>query len=168
PGARGLLFLPYLNGERTPHADANARGVLFGLSGAHTRGDVVRAILEGVTFSLRDSVEIFRELGQPAAQIRVIGGGAKSPLWRQIQADVFGAEVLTLAIDEGPAFGAALLAGVGAGWFAGAAEAAEALVKIGGGCAPDPGDQGAYEAAYQRYRALYPALKPSFDRLAAQ
>ncbi|HET7560650.1 MAG TPA: xylulokinase, partial [Limnochordia bacterium] len=136
-GARGLLFLPYLNGERTPHADANARGVLFGLSGAHTRGDVVRSILEGVTFSLRDSVEIFRELNQPAAQIRVIGGGAKSPLWRQIQADVFGAEVLTLAIDEGPAFGAALLAGVGAGWFAGAAEAAEALVKIGGGCAPD-------------------------------
>ncbi|MFS8572117.1 MAG: xylulokinase [Clostridia bacterium] len=165
PGSRGLFFLPYLNGERTPHADANARAVFFGLSGAHTRADMVRAVFEGVTFSLRDSVEIMRELGREVTEIRAIGGGAKSPFWRQIQADVFGADVLTLEIDEGPAFGAALLAMVGAGRYKTVVEAADATVRTKDRTTPS-GDRSRYEEAYAFYRSLYPAFKERYDALA--
>lgn len=164
-GSRGLFFLPYLNGERTPHADANARAVFFGLSGAHTRSDMVRSVLEGVTFSLRDSVEIMRELGRNVSEIRAIGGGAKSPLWRQIQADVFGADVLTLEIDEGPAFGAALLAMVGVGRYASVTEAADRAVRTKERTKPSA-DRDVYEKAYAFYRSLYPAMKERFAALA--
>lgn len=165
-GSRGLIFLPYLNGERTPHADADARAVFFGLSGAHTRADMVRSIMEGVTFSLRDSVEIMREMGQEIKEIRAIGGGAKSPLWRQIQADVFGADVLTLEIDEGPAFGAALLAMVGEGRYSTVAEAADATVRTAARTNPS-GNTDTYDQAYEMYRSLYPALKERYKALAA-
>lgn len=162
PGSRGVVFLPYLNGERTPHADANARGVFFGLSGAHHRADVVRSIMEGVTFGLRDSVEIMRAMGLTIKQLRAIGGGAKSPLWRQMQADIFQAEVATLEVDEGPAFGAALLAGVGAGLFSSVQEAADATVKVGEITEPIPGHKARYEDNYAVFRNLYPALRDSF------
>jgi len=165
PASRGLFFLPYLNGERTPHADANARAVFFGLSGAHTRADMVRSVFEGVTFSLRDSVEIMRELGREVTEIRAIGGGAKSPFWRQIQADVFGADVLTLEIDEGPAFGAALLAMVGAGRFGSVAEAADTTVRTKERTSPGAA-RTRYEEAYAFYRSLYPAFKERYAALA--
>lgn len=163
-GSRGLFFLPYLNGERTPHADADARGVFFGLSGAHTRADMIRSVFEGVTFSLRDSVEIMRELGREVSEIRAIGGGAKSPFWRQIQADVFGADVLTLEIDEGPAFGAALLAMVGAGRYKSVVEAADATVRIKDRTSPSENVE-TYNKSYEFYRSLYPAFKERFAAL---
>jgi xylulokinase len=166
PGSRGVVFLPYLNGERTPHADANARGVFFGLSGAHHRADVVRSIMEGVTFGLRDSVEIMRAMGLHIAQVRAIGGGAKSALWRQMQADIFQAEVATLAVDEGPAFGAALLAAVGAGVFSTVEEASEVTVQIGDTTVPDPDNRQRYDDIYGVYRQLYPALRDSFAAVA--
>jgi xylulokinase len=116
-GCEGLTFLPYLNGEKTPHSDENARGVFFGLSYRHTIHDICRSIMEGVTFALRDTIEICRELGQPVSEIRANGGGAKSPLWRQIQADIYKANVVTMNIEEGPAAGAAIMAAVGAGYL---------------------------------------------------
>ena len=122
-GSRGLIWLPYLQGERTPHLDPNARGVLFGLTTAHGRGDVVRAVLEGVAFSLRDGLEIIRELGLPARRVKIAGGGARSPLWRQIVADVLGLPISLEPEDRGPAFGAALLAGVAVGVYASVEEA---------------------------------------------
>ncbi|MGI6611177.1 MAG: xylulokinase [Limnochordia bacterium] len=162
PGSRGLVFLPYLNGERTPHADADARGVLFGLSSAHTRGDVIRAIMEGVTFGLRDSVEIMRDMGLSFDRLRVLGGGARSPLWVQMQADVFQTTVERLQVDEGPAYGAALLAGVGADLFASVAEAAESTVRVGDVLEPNPANKGRYDDMFGLYRALYPALREGY------
>ena len=166
PGAEGLLFLPYLTGERTPHGDANARGVLCGLSPRHTKGHIVRAILEGVVFALRDSLEIIKELGTTVDEIRAIGGGAKSRLWSQIQADVMNVKIATLNVDEGPAFGAALLAGVAAGVHASVAEAAEASITTTAIITPNPEAVAVYEAYYREYRALYPVLRDSFARMA--
>ena len=130
PGSEGLFFLPYLSGERTPHADPDARGCFIGLTLAHTRAHMVRSILEGVTYSMRESLEIFRELGVPVRQIRASGGGSRSPLWRQIQADVFGQKVVTINSVEGPAYGVALLAAVGAGAFKNIQEACSATISI--------------------------------------
>ena len=127
-GAEGLQFLPYLAGERTPHADPLARGAFVGLTLKHTRGHMVRAVLEGVTLALRDSLDIMQELGVPVQQVRATGGGAKSPFWRQLQADVFGKRVYAMAADEGPAFGVALLAAVGCGEFKNIAEACSATI----------------------------------------
>ena len=110
PGSNGLFFLPYLSGERTPHADPDARGSFIGLTLSHERGHMVRAIMEGVTYSMRDSLAIFEGLDVPIKQIRASGGGARSPLWRQIQADAFGRKVVTINSEEGPAYGVALLA----------------------------------------------------------
>ena len=107
PGSEGLIFLPYLSGERTPHADPDARACFIGLTLAHTRGHMVRAIMEGVSYAMRDSLAIIQELGVPVRQIRASGGGSKSPLWRQIQADVFGQKVVTINAEEGPAYGVA-------------------------------------------------------------
>ncbi len=115
PGSDGLLWTPYLMGERTPHLDGSARGALVGLTASHTRGHIVRAILEGVAFSLRDTFTLFQEMNVPVSSIRLGGGGARSPLWRQIQADVYGHSVELVAAEEGAAYGAALLAAVGAG-----------------------------------------------------
>ncbi|HBO44734.1 MAG TPA: xylulokinase, partial [Planctomycetaceae bacterium] len=129
-GSDGLFFLPYLSGERTPHADPDARGCFVGLTLAHARAHLVRAILEGVTYSLADSLAIFDELGVPIRQIRASGGGGRSTLWRQIQADVFGREVVTINTDEGAAFGVALLAAVGAGEFKSVEEACRATIRV--------------------------------------
>lgn len=165
PGSEGLLFLPYLTGERTPHADANARGVFVGISPRHTKGHLIRAVLEGVVFALRDSLEIIRGMGTDVPEIRAIGGGAKSSLWRQIQADVLNVPIATLNIDEGPAFGAALLAGVAAGVYPSVTEAAESSISIVGVTEPNPAAAKVYEEYYQAYRALYPALKGEFARI---
>src|SRR5690349_20042488 len=129
-GSEGAIWAPYLMGERTPHLDPNARGALVGLTASHTRAHVIRAILEGVAFSLRDTLTIFKEIGVPIEKIRLGGGGARSSLWRQIQADVYGQPVEVLAAEEGGAYGAALLAGVGSGEWSSVDEACEAAVKV--------------------------------------
>jgi xylulokinase len=166
PGSDGLLFLPYLMGERTPHLDPEARGTWFGLTAAHTRGHLIRSILEGVAFSLRDSLEIFRELKIPVEQIRASGGGSRSPLWRQIQADIYGKEIVTLEESEGSAFGAALLSGVGGKVYGSVEESAEAAIHVREHVAPDPGRAAVYEHFYQVYRHLYPATRDLAHRLA--
>jgi xylulokinase len=159
PGAEGLLFTPYLTGERTPHLDPLARAAFVGLTARHGLGHMARAVMEGVVFSLRDGLEIMRGLEVPAGEIRATGGGAKSPLWLQLQADISGAEVATLAAEEGPAYGAALLAGVGAGAFADVADAVSRCVRVAGLTAPDPANAATYDEAYAAYRQVYPALK---------
>jgi xylulokinase len=161
------MFLPYLMGERTPHLDANARGVLFGLTGRHTRADVLRAVLEGVAYSLRDSFMIFDEMQVAVTQVRASGGGGRSPLWRQIQADVFGKEICTVAADEGAAFGAALMAAVGAGGFSSVEEACAQSIRLTNHTQPNAENVRRYAAYYEVYRSLYGALKPSFDRVTA-
>ncbi|GIX06430.1 MAG: xylulokinase [Candidatus Poribacteria bacterium] len=162
-GSEGLIFLPYLTGERTPHADANARAVYFGLTLRHNKDAIVRATMEGITYGMRDSLEIIRELGVQVHAITATGGGARSSLWRQIQADVYNVPVRTISQEEGPAFGAAILAGVGAGVFESCEAAADALVHYSSETRPDPERVAIYDAYYQVYRALYPALKPQFD-----
>jgi xylulokinase len=167
PGAEGLLFLPYLSGERTPHLDPLARGAFVGLTARHGAAHMIRAVMEGVVFSLRDGLEIMRELGLPLGEVRATGGGGRSPLWRQMQADIYGAAVSTLAAEEGPAYGAALLAGVGAGVFADVGAAVERCVTVSGSTQPDPAAQARYEQIYAIYRELYGALKDDMHRLAA-
>ena len=166
PGADGLLFLPYLSGERSPHPDPLARGAFVGLTIGHDRRHLTRAVLEGVAFGLRDGLDQMLAAGLPVpSQIRASGGGTASPLWRQILADVLGAEIATVRTTQGAAFGAALLATVGAGWYATTQEAAAALVTAT--VAATPGrDAERYAAAHQVYRELYPALRPTFPKLA--
>jgi xylulokinase len=159
PGAEGLLFAPYLAGERTPHADPDARGAFAGLGLRHDRGALARAVLEGVAFGLRDSLELLRGLGVDPTVGRVSGGGARSELWLRVVASVLGLPLERTAVEEGSAFGAALLGGVAAGVFGSAAEAVAACVRAGETVAPEPGWSEAYEEAYARYRLLYPALK---------
>jgi xylulokinase len=160
-GVEGLLFQPYLAGERTPHADPNARGAFVGLSLRHDRGALVRAVLEGVAYGLRDSLELVRELGVHAEVGRVSGGGARSSLWLRIVASVLGLPLeRTAASEEGAAFGAALLAGVASGAFADAAEAVAACVHVTDRIEPEPAWQGTYDDGYVRFRELYPALRP--------
>jgi xylulokinase len=167
PGCEGLIFLPYLMGERTPHLDPNARGVLFGLTGRHTRADVIRAVLEGVAYSLKDSFEIFNEMGVPVTQVRASGGGGRSVLWRQIQADIFGTEICTVAADEGAAFGAALMAAVGTGGFSSVEQACSTSISLTNFTQPIPTNRNRYQEYYGIYRSLYLALKPSFDKVTA-
>jgi xylulokinase len=159
PGSGGVLWAPYLMGERTPHLDPDARAALLGLAADHTRAHVVRAILEGVAFSLKDTLTIFRELGIPVKAIRLGGGGARSSLWRQIQADVYGQVVETVQAEEGAAYGAALLAGVGAGVWASVDAACDAVVHVAGRTAPDPQAVIVMQESYARYRRIYPALR---------
>lgn len=161
-GSEGLIFLPYLTGERTPYPDPYAKGTFFGLTLRHTRGHIARSVMEGVAYSLRDSFEIFKELGVKIGQVRAAGGGAKSPLWRQINADVVGAEHVTLSVDEGPALGAALLAAVGAGRYETVADACRAAIRVRETVAPIAENVAAYNRLYPVYRALYPALKEQF------
>ena len=168
PRGRGLVWLPYLQGERTPHLDPNARGVLFGLTSAHTRGDVVRAVMEGVAFSLRDGMEIIRELGVPVDRVRIAGGGARSALWRQIVADVLGAPVTPEPEERGPAFGAALLAGVAASVYGSVADACRATARDSTSLDPIPANRTRYDDLYGVYTDLYPALRPSFARIAGR
>jgi xylulokinase len=160
PGSEGLLFLPYLTGERTPHPDPLARGAFVGLTVRHTRAHMTRAVLEGVAFGLRDSFELMRTVGlAELRQVRVSGGGAKSALWRQILANVLGVELVTVNTTEGAAYGAALLAGVGAGSWPDVDAACQATVRLTGSIEPQPGIAALYEKAYARYCQLYPALK---------
>jgi xylulokinase len=166
PGSDGLLWLPYLMGERTPHLDAHARGVWFGLTAAHTRAHLIRSILEGVAFSLRDSLEIFKEIGIPVEQIRASGGGSRSFLWRQIQADIFGKELVTLRTSEGSALGAALLAGVGAKIYSSVEESARQAIQIKERMAPRAENVEIYDRYYQVYRNLYPAVRELAHTLA--
>ncbi|MEE8143583.1 MAG: xylulokinase [Planctomycetota bacterium] len=157
-GSEGLLFLPYLTGERTPHADADARGAFVGLTLRHQRAHLTRAILEGVCYSLRDSLELMLELGLKPRELRASGGGAKSPLWRQILADVCNTPIATLSLSDGAAFGAALLAGVGTGAFPNLAEACQTAVQVTGTHHPGP-ESRRYQTDYPTFRALYPALR---------
>jgi xylulokinase len=166
-GSEGLLFLPYLMGERTPHLDPQARGVWCGLTGAHRRAHLVRSVLEGVTYSLRDCLEIVRELDLPVGEVRASGGGGKSELWRQMQADVFGREVVTVNAAEGPAFGAALLAGVGTGVWASVPEACDATIAVTSRSAPHAARQATYDHQYPLYRDVYVRLATLFPKLGA-
>ena len=160
PGVEGLSFLPYLQGERTPHADPHARGAFVGLSLVHDRGALVRAVLEGVAYGLRDSLELLRDLGVEPESARVSGGGARSRLWLEIVASVLGLPLELTAVEEGAAYGAALLGGVAAGVFSGAEEAVEACVRVRDLVQPNPDWRETYEHGYARFRALYPALRP--------
>ncbi len=164
-GSDGLYFLPYLSGERSPHADPLARGAFVGLTLVHDRRHLTRAVLEGVAFGLRDGLELMVAAGMAApSQIRASGGGTASPLWRQILADVLQAEIATVNTSEGAAYGAGLLAAVGAGWFPTVEAAAAALVTATPVAAPGP-DGGRYGEIHATYRELYPALAPTFHRL---
>ncbi|HYJ45343.1 MAG TPA: xylulokinase [Pyrinomonadaceae bacterium] len=158
-GADGALWTPYLMGERTPHLDPHARAALVGLTASHTRAHVVRAILEGVAFSLRDTFEIFREMNVPVETVRLGGGGARSSVWRQIQSDVYGREVETVEAEEGAAYGAALLAGVGGGAWASVDEACETVVRVASRQPPEPAAVELMKRQYEKFRALYPALR---------
>jgi xylulokinase len=163
-GSDGLWFLPYLNGERSPHPDPLARGAFVGLTTRHDRRHLTRAVLEGVAFGLRDGLALMIGAGMPTpAQIRASGGGTASPLWRQILADVLGAEIATVSTTEGAAYGAGLLAAVGAGWYPTVEAATTAVVRAKPMATPGP-DVATYAAAHAAYRELYPALAPTFHR----
>jgi xylulokinase len=166
PGAEGLFFLPYLAGERTPHADPHARGAFIGLTLKHSRGHLVRAIMEGVTYSLRDCLQIIEEQKVAVKQIRASGGGARSVLWRQMQADVLGKTVVSMAADEGPAYGVALLAAVGAGEFESVAEACDATVKTRRQTKPTAAARRQYDKAFPIYQQLYQSLRNDFRAIA--
>jgi len=159
PGSNGLLWTPYLMGERTPHLDPHARAALVGLTASHTRAHVIRAIMEGVAFSLRDSFEIFNEMDVPVETVRLGGGGARSRLWRQIQADIYGREVATVEAEEGAAFGVAMLAGVGVGVWNSVDAACAAVVRTRDVIQPDQEAKELLARQYQSYRAIYPALR---------
>ena len=162
-GSEGAFWLPYLMGERTPHLDPNARAALVGLTASHTRGHVVRAIMEGVAFSLKDTFTIFEEMMIPVTSIRLGGGGARSPLWRQIQADVYAHEVEIVAAEEGAAYGAAILAGTGAGAWTSVEQACDAVVRVATRIAPNREDSKVMQRGYGIYRKIYPALRQAFD-----
>ncbi len=163
-GSQGLFWLPYLMGERCPHVDAQARGGWIGLTAKHTRADLIRSVIEGVSFSQKDGLDIIESLGAPVNSVRASGGGARSPLWRQILADVFAKPVVSLASQEGSAAGAALLAMVGTGAFASVPEACRATVHAVETLNPGPDSQ-TYSERHRVYRNLYPALKPLFPSM---
>lgn len=165
-GSNRLLYLPYLMGERTPHLDAAARGCFFGISAIHQKRDFIRAVMEGVCFSLRDCLEILKETGAEPASMAACGGGGTSPLWRQMLADIFDCKVTTVASAEGPALGAAILAGAAAGIYPSVPQACAEIVKTKAEQHPAPDAVRAYQPYYRLYRELYPALKSSFGKLA--
>ena len=168
-GSEGLFFLPYLTGERTPHPDPFARAAFVGLTVRHTQPHMTRAVLEGVAFGLRDSFELMKSVGLSSIQqVRVSGGGARSALWRQILADVLGAELVTVNTTEGAAYGAALLAGVGANVWSDVKSACQQVIHVTGSTQPTDDAVTRYNSLYSGYQGLYPALKPTFDRLRAE
>jgi len=164
-GCEGLLFLPYLTGERTPYPNPNARGVFFGLTLRHTKAHMTRAVLEGVTFGLRDSLELMRSLNLTIREVRGSGGGARSPLWRQIMADIFGCGITTVNATEGAAYGAALLAGAGTGVYHSVEDACRQVIKPSGSTAPGKQAE-TYQPYYREYRHLYASLAGNFDDVA--
>ncbi|HRR78091.1 MAG TPA: xylulokinase [Ruminococcus sp.] len=165
-GANRLLYLPYLMGERTPHLDPDARGVFFGLSAIHTKRDMLRAVMEGVAYSLRDCVEVFRDMDISINDMMACGGGGRSELWRSMLADMYKCPVRTIASEEGPALGAAILASVGTDIYSSVHEACGAIVRTGKEQLPDVDNSAVYERYYQLYRELYPVLKEKFSLLA--
>ncbi|MBR4581380.1 MAG: xylulokinase [Lachnospiraceae bacterium] len=167
-GENRVFFLPYLMGERSPHNNPDARGTFIGLSMDSTRADMTQAVLEGVAFGLRDSVEIARKLGIPLSKTRICGGGAKSPLWRKIICNVMNMEVERITSEEGPGLGAAILAMVGCGEYASVQEAAEAVVQVLDVEKPDPELVRKYERQYRKFKRIYPACKPVFEIIAKQ
>ncbi len=158
-GSDGLLWAPYLMGERTPHLDPNARGALVGLTASHTRGHVIRSILEGVAFSLKDTFTLFAGMGVPVNRIRLGGGGARSPLWRQIQADVYGKAVEIVEAEEGAAYGAAILAGVGAGCWPSVDQACERLIRVASVVEPRSDNMDRMARQYEAYQKMYGAIR---------
>jgi xylulokinase len=166
PGSEGLFFLPYLSGERTPHADPDARACFIGLTLKHGRGHMVRAIMEGVAYAMRDSLAIIRDLGVPVKQIRASGGGSKSKLWKQIQADVFGQKVVTINAEEGPAYGVALLAAVGGGAFRNVEEACKATIRVVKETPTQKQAVAHYDRGFPLYQKLYRSLKDDFKTIA--
>jgi len=168
-GSEGLIFLPYLSGERTPHPDPFARGAWIGLTGRHGPAHLTRSILEGVSFGLKDMFCLMRDVGLGSIdQIRVSGGGAKSKLWRQIIADTLGAELVTVNTTEGAAYGAALLAGVGVGVWPSVDAACADTIAVTDRVSPEPAATAIYESMYEQYQKLYPALKSTFAALTVQ
>jgi xylulokinase len=167
-GADGVIWAPYLMGERTPHTDPDVRGALLGLAASHTRGHVTRAVLEGVAFSLRDSFGIFHELDVPVRRVRVGGGGARSPLWRTIQAAVYNHAVETVVAEEGAAYGAALLAGVGAGVWPSVDAACDAVVRTKDVTAPDAAAARVLDQRYSEFQRVYPALRSVYRGASSQ
>ena len=166
-GANKLLYLPYLMGERTPHLDPDCRGVFFGLSAIHTKRDMLRAVMEGVAYSLNDCKNIIGGMGVPVNDMMACGGGGTSKVWRQMLADLYGCEVKTAANREGPALGVAILAMVGAGEYASVPEACRAIIKADKIQAPIPENSEKYAPFYKLYTELYPALKDSYKKLGA-
>jgi xylulokinase len=165
-GAQGLFWLPYLMGERTPHLDATARGGWIGLTARHTRADLIRAVIEGVSYSQLDCLDIIEELGVAVESVRVSGGGARSPFWRRLLADIFNKKVVTLETQEGSAYGAALLALAGSGEYGSVPEVCRAAIREVDSLEPRPAEAAYYAKAHQVYQAIYPALKPVYDQIA--
>ncbi|MGD2175196.1 MAG: xylulokinase, partial [Candidatus Brocadiaceae bacterium] len=167
PGVEGLLFLPYLTGERTPHADPNARGALVGLTPRHGKSEIIRAILEGITYAMKDSLEIMRGLGIEVSQIRLSGGGARSQFWRQLQADIYDNPVCTINASEGPAYGVALLAGVGTGVWDSVPEACTQAINLTSRYEVNEEDARIYRRFYPLFQSLYASLKGDFASMTA-
>jgi xylulokinase len=165
-GSQGLFWLPYLMGERTPHLDATARGGWIGMTARHTRADLIRSLIEGVSYSQKDCLDIIEKLGVPISSVRISGGGARSPFWRRLLADILGKPVVTLETQEGSAYGAALLALVGTGEFASVPEVCRAAIREVETIEPDAGQARAYTERHSIYQSLYPALR-SFYRSVA-
>lgn len=166
PGCEGLIYLPYLMGERSPHNDPNAKGVFFGLSAKHTKYDMLRAVMEGVSYSLNDCMSVIKEMGIDASEVRASGGGGKSKLWRQMQADMFGCNINTINVSEGPALGVALLAAVGAGIYNSVPEACEAAISVKDTMKPIQENVETYKNYFPVYQNIYKALKPQFSAAA--
>lgn len=164
-GSNGLIYLPYLMGERTPHLDPNAKGVFFGLSAKHNKQDFVRAIMEGVVYSLRDCLEIIKGMGVEVMEVRASGGGGKSHLWRRMQSDIFGKEVVTINSSEGPALGAAILAGVGTGVYSSVIQATDEVISVKSVQKPDLQQHAQYNKYYELYKRLYKTLRNEFTYL---
>lgn len=165
-GSEGLFFLPYLTGERTPHADPYARAAWIGLSLRHGKPHMIRAVLEGATYAMRDALEIVKGMHIPVKEIRLTGGGGKSPLWKQMQANIYGQSVSTLSAEEGPAFGVALLAATGTGAYKSIEEASKATTKVTETTAPDKTAKKEYDKLYPLYQDLYASLKPNYAAIA--
>jgi len=167
PCSQGLFWLPYLMGERTPHLDSAARGAWVGITAKHTRADMVRALLEGVCYSQKDCLDVITQLGVPVRSIRLSGGGARSPFWRQLFADIFATRVAGLACQEGSAYGAAILAQVGTGVYSSVPEACRAVIRETGVLMPRPHEAQLYRRGHEVYKALYPALRPVYRLIQA-
>jgi xylulokinase len=164
-GSRRLIYMPYLMGERTPHLNPDCRGVFFGLSAIHTKADMLRAVMEGVSYSLSDCLDILHEMKVDVSEMMACGGGGKSRIWRQMLADMYGCEVKTIKMQEGPALGAAILAGVGAGLFPDVPTACRQFIEQDTWCQPDASAHAYYEKGHALYKKLYEQLRGCYEDL---